>query len=224
MDATTIGDLDTPCLLLCRDRLDRNMARLREAVEARGAVYRPHLKTAKSVPLAHHVLRSMDEPVTVSTLKEAEVFADAGLTNMIYAVGIAPGKIERIGALRRRGVDIAVLLDSVEQARMLATGGSQEDPVPALIEIDCDGHRSGVAPGDSTRLKSIAAELTHGAALRGVLTHCGSSYGSSNPDELAQWAMRERDAALEAAALLRRHGYAVPGHQHRINAYGTQHD
>lgn len=211
MNATTVPDLDTPCLLLCTDRLDRNVARLRAAVEGRGVAYRPHLKTAKSLDVARRVLPSPASPVTVSTLREAEEFAAAGLTDMIYAVGVAAHKVPRILALRARGVDIAVLVDSPDQARSLALAGSGEGgPIPALIEIDCDGHRSGVAPDDADGLVAIASELVGGAALRGVLTHCGSSYGARSQAEIDDWAMRERDAVLEAAAHLRRHGFAVP--------------
>ena len=52
----------------------------------------------------------------VSTLREAEVFADAGVTDMIYGVGIAPQKLDQVLALRARGIDLAVILDSVAQA------------------------------------------------------------------------------------------------------------
>jgi D-serine deaminase-like pyridoxal phosphate-dependent protein len=211
MIETKIGDLDTPCLLLCSDRLDRNAARLRGAVEGRGVAYRPHLKTAKSIDVAGRILRSMNDPVTVSTLKEAEVFAEAGMKDIIYAVGISGGKTERIKALRANGIDIAVIVDSIEQARMLADSGSAEaNPIPALIEIDNDGHRSGVAPEDAAALKNIASELVGGSTLRGVLTHCGNSYGARNPAELEAWALKERDAVLMAAGHLRRYGFEVP--------------
>lgn len=211
MNMKTISDLGTPCLLLCSDRLDRNVTRLRAAIESRGAACRPHLKTAKSVDVARRVLPSPAAPVTVSTLKEAEEFAAAGMTDMIYAVGIAPHKIPRVLALRRRGIDLAVLVDCVEQAQALAhVAGQNGSPVPALIEIDCDGHRSGVSPDDRERLVAIAAILARAGGLRGVLTHCGSSYGARNQAELDDWARRERDAVLLAAANLRASGFVVP--------------
>ena len=88
----------------------------------------------------------------VSTLREAEVFADAGVTDMTYGVGIAPDKLDRVLALRRRGVDLAVILDSVGQAEAVAAASTPELPLAALIEIDCDGHRSGVKPDDAALL------------------------------------------------------------------------
>ena len=95
----------------------------------------------------------------VSTLREAEVFADAGVTDMTYGVGIAPQKLAQVQALRARGVDLAVILDSVEQAQAVAAASTPDLPLAALIEIDCDGHRSGVKPRDAALLTAIAAAL-----------------------------------------------------------------
>ena len=97
-----IDDLNTPCLLLDEGRLDDNIARLSRRLSERGVAFRPHLKTAKSVEVARRVLSHSSGPATVSTLKEAEIFAQAGVTDMIYAVGIAPAKLPRVAALRRQ--------------------------------------------------------------------------------------------------------------------------
>jgi D-serine deaminase-like pyridoxal phosphate-dependent protein len=79
-----------------------------------------------------------------------------------------------------------------------------------LIEIDCDGHRGGLAPHDRNLL-SIANILREGALeLRGVLTHAGESYGCRNGEGLAEAAEAERAAAVAAAELLRAHGHACP--------------
>jgi D-serine deaminase-like pyridoxal phosphate-dependent protein len=211
MDGNSILQLATPCLLLDLERLDRNVRRLNETIGAKGVTYRPHLKTAKSVDVTRRVLPSLAHPVTVSTLKEAEVFAAAGLTDILYAVGIAPAKLGRVVELRRKGADLSVILDSVEQARTVAKASAvSKERIPALIEIDSDGHRGGVAPEDGETLAAIAAVLAADAKLRGVLTHAGSSYSSRNREEINAWAARERDAVVSAASRLRKVGYEVP--------------
>src|SRR3546814_14246779 len=65
-------------------------------------------------------MTSPQGPATVSTLKEAELFAAAGVRDIIYAVGIAPSKLAKVLELRRAGVDLAVVLDTVEQAQAVA--------------------------------------------------------------------------------------------------------
>ena len=95
-----------------------------------------------------------------STLGEAEYFSDQSVTALVYGVGIAPAKLECVAAIRARGIDLAVILDSPEQADAVARWSMKHaDPIPALIEIDADGHRSDVPPTDAVRLIAIARAL-----------------------------------------------------------------
>ncbi|TLY70744.1 MAG: DSD1 family PLP-dependent enzyme, partial [Gammaproteobacteria bacterium] len=110
----TLGELDTPCLILDADRMDQNIARLRGRLDGFDVSLRPHLKTAKSVEVARRVMSSPAGPATVSTLMEATQFAAAGVRDIIYAVGIAPSKLARVLELRAEGIDLAVVLDTVE--------------------------------------------------------------------------------------------------------------
>ena len=115
----TLHDLQTPCLLLDEARMAANIARLHARVAGSGVAYRAHLKTAKSPEVARRQMTSPEGPAMVSTLREAEEFAAAGVRDITYGVGIAPDKLPRVLALRRRGVDLAVLADSVAQARAI---------------------------------------------------------------------------------------------------------
>lgn len=205
-----LSDLQTPCLVLDVDRMDRNIARLRAKLDGLGVTLRPHLKTAKSVEIARRMMNTPQGPATVSTLREAELFAEAGITDVIYAVGVTPSKLAKVIELRRGGCDLAVLLDTVEQAQAVASASREAGIIiPALIEIDCDGHRSGILPGDADRLRAIAAALVDGGELRGVLTHAGGSY-SARGNKLKDCADTERNAVIEAATILRKAGYACP--------------
>ena len=144
-----LTQIETPALLLDRAKLDRNIARMREHLTALRVALRPHVKTAKSIDV---VRRALEGPpgsvaretcgITVSTLKEAEYFLSNGVTDILYAVGIAPNKLEHVAKLCGEGASMTLLLDSVEAADMLATKGEELGVTfPALIEIDCDGHR-----------------------------------------------------------------------------------
>ncbi len=209
---SSTGDLPTPALLVDLAGFDANVARMREALARAGSpVLRPHLKTVKSVPAALRILGGTDGPVTVSTLLEAERFAEAGFRDILYAVGIEPGKLDRVLALRRMGVDLAVITDDVGAAEAVAAASRPAgDAVPVLIEIDSDGHRAGVRPDDRRRLLAIADALGNGAELRGVMTHAGGSYGTSAPADLRAHAERERDSVVRAASILREAGHSAP--------------
>ncbi|WP_255360948.1 alanine racemase [Kutzneria sp. 744] len=124
----TLSDTDTPFAVVDRARMDRNIDRLRTRLDTVGVPLRLHVKTTKSLDVAGRVHRVGPGPITVSTLAEAEYFADGGYTDILYAVGIDPGKLPRVLALRRRGVDLVVLLDSVAQAEAVG----RRRPTPAI--------------------------------------------------------------------------------------------
>jgi D-serine deaminase-like pyridoxal phosphate-dependent protein len=210
-DADRLSALPTPQLILDEARMLRNIARLRSRLAPHGVTLRPHLKTAKSVEVARHVLTDGTGPATVSTLKEAEVFAAAGIRDILYSVGIAPQKLARVLALRAGGCDLSVILDSREQAAAVAEASrTAGDPIPVLIEIDSDSHRGGLRPDDPA-LPDVGRVLHEGgAALRGVLTHAGESYGVSGEEAHAAFAERERSAVVTAAEALRAAGLPCP--------------
>ena len=194
----TLDQLETPLLLLDRVRLERNLARMRDKLAPHGVALRPHVKTAKAVDVVKLAVAPGAGGITVSTLKEAEQFFAAGYRDILYAVGIAPSKLDHVTALRSSGCDLTVILDNIEAAHAVAGRG-----VPALIEIDSDGHRAGVKPGDA-RLLEIGRVL--GRHLRGVMTHAGGSYDCKSVDEIRSYARREREAVVQCASELKRAG------------------
>lgn len=206
-----LAALPTPSLVLDERRMLRNVERLRAHLDALGVPLRPHLKTPKSVEVARHMLTDGTGPATVSTLKEAEAFAVAGVRDILYAVGIAPQKLPRVLAIRAAGCDLSIMVDSPEQARAVAAAARRAgDAIPVLIEIDSDGYRSGLLPHDPTVIAIGRILVDGGADLRGVVTHAGESYGAVGADALADFAERERSAAVTAAEALRAAGLPSP--------------
>jgi len=208
-----LADLDTPSLILDRTILARNAAAMTLRARSLGVNLRPHMKTAKSLDVARLALQGNAGGITVSTLKEAEYFAAAGFTDIVYAVGIVPSKLPRVAALRRAGVDIAVVTDRVDTARALSERCVQLNIVelPVLIELDTGEHRSGLSP-ESPALIELGKALHRlpGLALRGVLTHAGHSYGGRSIEEVQAVAEHERAATVAAARRLRAAGLPCP--------------
>ena len=210
-EPASLDALETPALVLDVTKVDRNVARLRQRLAGFGVGFRPHVKTAKSIEVARRLFPDGQGPITVSTLAEADFFAASGITDITYAVGLAPEKIARARALAARGVDLSVLIDSTEQARALAEAARHGGAMPAvLIEIDCDGHRGGLLPADPAIVGIAEILRASGVELRGVLTHAGESYASRGGVGLPEAAEGERVAAVAAAALLRANGHSAP--------------
>lgn len=209
-DGQSLLALNTPCLLLDERKLSANINRMRRKLAPHAVVFRPHLKTAKCLEVARRMMTRQDGPAIVSTLHEAEIFAEQGIKDMVYGIGVAPDKIGRVNGLRRKGVDLAMLVDSPGQARAVAAQSDPHHPLSILIEIDCDGHRSGVGFDSTEQLLAIAREITPEAVLRGVFTHAGESYEAKNIAAIEAAAEQERLAAVTAATILRQAGHACP--------------
>jgi D-serine deaminase-like pyridoxal phosphate-dependent protein len=194
----------TPALLLDVAKVERNCSAMRERMRMHGVTLRPHVKTAKNVDVARIALGGESGPITVSTLREAEYFLEHGFRDVLYAVGIAPHKLDDVAALSANGAAIGVIVDSVEAAEVVAPYAGR---LHALIEIDSDGHRAGIRPGDD-RLLAVGKAL--GATLRGVMTHAGESYSCKSVDEIRAFAKRERNAVVTCAEALRAAGMKAP--------------
>lgn len=207
----TLDQLHTPAALIDRDRMQRNISRMQARLDSLGVRFRPHVKTSKCVQVVEAQRAAGAQGITVSTLREAEQFHAAGVTDILYAVGMVPTKLAQALALRRRGCDLKLITDNVGAADAIAAfGRDQGETFEVWIEIDCDGHRSGIAP-EATVLMEVARALAQpGTRLGGVMTHAGSSYELDEPEPLAAMAEQERAGCVRAAERLRLAGYDCP--------------
>jgi D-serine deaminase-like pyridoxal phosphate-dependent protein len=207
--ASSLLSLETPCLLLDIERLERNCSAMRERCHALGVALRPHLKTAKSLDVARLATGGRAGAITVSTLKEAEHFAHGGHKDILLAAGIVPAKFAHATRIQREtGCDLILVTDSIEVVHEAARfAAEQQVTLSFLIEIDCGEHRGGLPPRDPAIVgiaKAIAA--VSGLRLRGVMTHGGHSYGTDDPQQVKIIAAAERDAVVAAAIAIRAAG------------------
>jgi D-serine deaminase-like pyridoxal phosphate-dependent protein len=184
------GPGDTPYLAVDRAILEHNLAVMADMAVARGVALRPHAKTHKCLPIARRQLELGAVGLTVATVGEAEVFADAGIGDLFiaYPVWAVGARAARLRALAER-VTLRVGADSPEGVAALAAALAGA-AAGVLVEIDSGQHRSGVAPeraGDIARVASRA-----GLAVPGVFTFPGHGYGPG----------RRQDAAREEAQSL----------------------
>ena len=207
--ALTDADVPTPAFVIDEVKLMRNLERAKAKARALGVTLRPHLKTHKSIDIARRQMMSPEGPATVSTLAEARYFAEHGVRDLVYAVGIAPYKLPQVSAVRRSGCDLKIVLDNVAAAEAVSDWCRQAgEAIPVLIEIDCDSHRSGIQP-EGAQLIEVARALKDGAVLVGVLTHAGASYDVENLDVIRRAAANERSGIVRAAERLREAGFTI---------------
>jgi D-serine deaminase-like pyridoxal phosphate-dependent protein len=197
--------LPTPCLVLERGKLVRNLVRMAAAVSVHGLAFRPHFKTAKSADIGRLAAPPPDGAITVSTLREAEYFAHHGWRDIFYAVGLGPGKMARAAALLKSGVRLITMVDNPDAAAAISAMAEREKlRFRTVIEIDCGDRRGGISPGHPALLATAQAL---GRQFAGVATHGGHSYAERSEAGFVSVAQQEVNALRAAAGELHAAGF-----------------
>ena len=180
-------DLDTPCLILDIEALDRNIARMQSFCRQHQIAWRPHAKSYKSSAVVRRVLDTGAIGITCAKLGEAEVFAALGVSDILITGPIAGStKLARLQSLRQIA-DPIVVVDHADHVRMLGEAGFQEAaPLRVLIEIDLGMQRCGVLPGSTA--VSLAREIARhpGLAFAGIMGWEGHLLTIEDPAEKRQ--------------------------------------
>lgn len=207
-----LAALRTPALVLDRAAVARNTAAMAARGRKHGVRLRPHVKTAKCVEVAKLATEDQFGGITVSTLAEAEFFAGHGFRDIIYAVGLSPGKFDDVTRLRREGVELKVLTDDLEVARALGQHArAAAVKIETFIEIDSGQRRAGLEP-EAPELVPLAKllNLPPYLVLAGVLTHAGQCYHAKGAAAIQAIAEDERLALIRAAERLKAAGLPCP--------------
>ena len=134
------------------------------------------------------------------------------MTDILYAVGIDPTKLPRALALVNAGCKLKVVVDSADAARAIAAFTRAHDAAfETWIEVDTDGHRSGIKPHEDALLEVAAILHDAGVTVGGVMTHAGSSYELHTPEALATLAEQESALCVLAAQRIRASGVPCAG-------------
>ena len=176
LDEDEVASLETPVVVVDLDRTDLRISTMAALMRDRGIALRPHAKTHKSVEIGRRQIAAGATGLTVATIGEAEVFADAGLADLFiaYPLVVRGPAVDRLRLLASRST-LSVGADSEAGLDALAAALSgMETAVRVLIEIDTGGSRTGVRPADAGALARHAADL--GLTVAGAFTHEGHGY------------------------------------------------
>jgi len=141
------NQIQTPCLLLDLDALERNIVKMGAYVKAHGMRHRVHGKMHKSVDVAklQEELGGADG-VCCQKVSEAEVFARGGIKDILISNQVRdPLKLQRLAAIPKLGARTSVCIDDINNvAELSAAARAQGTELECLVEIDCGAGRCGV--------------------------------------------------------------------------------
>ena len=170
-----LEDLETPVPIIDIDVVERNATRWQKRCDALGLANRPHIKTHKLVGLAKYQIAQGAKGITVQKLGEAEIMADAGISDMLLTFNVVGAKkIQRLAALAKR-TDISLVADNVDMiAGLSAAGASAGRNISVLVECDTGAGRNGVqSPEAALELAQIISK-TQGLSFGGLMTYAGT--------------------------------------------------
>jgi D-serine deaminase-like pyridoxal phosphate-dependent protein len=204
-----LADLPTPQVLIDRTRAMNNIARVQALATAAGQRLRPHAKTHKSPAVARWQLEAGAIGIACAKIGEAEVFADAGVTDIRLPYPVNPINAPRLLALMDRAA-ISIIVDHPAVARgwsdaMRIAGRSLD----VLIKVDVGFHRCGIDPGGGALgfIQEVAS--LPGIRLRGLLSHAGHAYHAASDAELAAIAAQEAATLADLRARAAASGVAL---------------
>lgn len=204
-----ISELDTPAVLIDLDVLERNLQRAQSYFDEHKILFRPHIKTHKIPEIGRMQVKLGAVGLTCAKIGEAEVMADAGISDLFIAYPIwGEQKLKRLVDLSRR-CKLTVAFDTLAVAEGISRAMHEAgQEVAALVEIDTGTGRCGVAPGPGlTEVCRRVMDLP-GLSFQGLMTYQGFITGPRPQREALM--QEENDRLREILDTLRSAGIECP--------------
>ena len=207
MDA---GDIQTPCLVLDLDALERNIKKMGDYARDHGMRHRVHGKMHKSVDVAK-LQEELGDAVGVCCQKvsEAEVFVRGGIKDVLVSNQVRdPAKIDRLARLPKLGSRIIVCVDDIDNvAELSAAAKTHGTELEIFIEIDCGAGRCGVTTTEDVVkiAKAVQAadnlKFTGIQAYQGAMQHLDSYEDRKEKLDIAIAMVKDAVAGLKAEGI-----------------------
>ncbi|MFN4204549.1 MAG: 3-hydroxy-D-aspartate aldolase BhcC [Tabrizicola sp.] len=171
------ADIQTPCLILDLDALERNIVKMGDYARAHGMRHRVHGKMHKSVDVAKLQERLGGAiGVCCQKVSEAEVFARGGIKDVLVSNQVRdPAKIDRLARLPKLGARTIVCVDDVANVADLSAAAVRHGTrIEVFVEIDCGAGRCGVKTPEEVVAIAKAVAAAPGLKFTGIQAYQGA--------------------------------------------------
>ncbi len=171
------AEIQTPCLILDLDALERNIKKMGDYARAHGMRHRVHGKMHKSVDVAK-LQESLGGAVGVCCQKvsEAEVFARGGIKDVLVSNQVRePAKIDRLARMPKLGARTICCVDDIANVADLSAAAVRHGTqIECLVEIDCGAGRCGVTTTPAVVAIAKAIDAAPGLKFAGLQAYQGA--------------------------------------------------
>ncbi len=171
------ADIQTPCLVLDLDALERNIAKMGKFARDMGVRHRVHGKMHKSVDVALLQERlGGSVGVCCQKVSEAEVFARGGIKDVLVSNQVRdPVKIDRLARIPKLGARAICCVDDLANVADLSAAAVKHGTViECLVEIDCGAGRCGVTTTPAVVALAKAIKAAPGLKFSGIQAYQGA--------------------------------------------------
>lgn len=171
------ADIQTPCLILDLDALERNIRKMGDHAKAMGMRHRVHGKMHKSVDVALLQERlGGSVGVCCQKVSEAEVFARGGIRDVLVSNQVRdPAKIDRLARLPKLGARAICCVDDIANVADLSAAAVRHGTtIECLVEIDCGAGRCGVKTTPEVIAIAKAITAAPGLKFSGIQAYQGA--------------------------------------------------
>ncbi len=171
------ADIQTPCLVLDLDALERNIRKMGDYARAHGMRHRVHGKMHKSVDVA--LLQEAlggSCGVCCQKVSEAEAFARGGIKDVLVSNQVRDlAKIDRLARLPKLGARTIVCVDDLANIPDLSAAAVRHGTtIECLVEIDCGAGRCGVTTTPEVVALAQAIAAAPGLTFSGIQAYQGA--------------------------------------------------
>lgn len=202
--------LDTPALLVDLDVMEANIATIAAVCRAHGVKWRPHVKGQKTVEIVRKELAAGAVGITCAKLGEAEVFAAAGIRDILIANQIVgTEKLRRLLALAGLAEPIVAIDDPAHVQALAGRFAGSGRRIHVVVEVDIGMGRAGVPPGAPVLALARLAACQEGLVFRGVMGWESHAVTIASHAEKARTVAAAVGQLTASAELCRRAGLGV---------------
>lgn len=172
-----VADIQTPCLVLDLDALERNVKKMGDFAKEMGVRHRVHGKMHKSVDVALLQEKLGDScGVCCQKVSEAEVFVRGGIKDVLVSNQVRdPAKIDRLARLPKLGARTIVCVDDRDNVADLSAAAQRHGTeIECLVEIDCGAGRCGVTTTQDVVAIARAIDEAPGLKFSGIQAYQGA--------------------------------------------------
>ncbi len=171
------SEIQTPCLVLDLDALERNIKKMGDWCKEHGVRHRVHGKMHKSVDVAK-LQRELGGACGVCCQKvsEAEAFARGGIEDVLVSNQVRdPAKIDRLAQIPKLGARTICCVDDITNVADLSAAAQKHGTeIECLVEIDCGAGRCGVTTTPEVVEIAKAIDSAPGLKFSGIQAYQGA--------------------------------------------------